>query len=331
VSKILSQDEIDALLSTAPTGDAVDRASDPVFGGVITYNFRRPDRVSKEQIRSLHFLHDRFARNVASSLAAYLRTMTEFSIVSVEQFSYSEFLMSLSDPTAYYAISMPPLDVVAALELNPTIAFTVVDRMLGGSGGGAVPQRALTEIEQNVVDAVVKLILENLTETWRTVFDLEFRIQGRETRPQMLQVAGPSEVVILLVFDLKVGDIRGMLNLCIPASVIEAAGSAFVQGWHRTRRDPTPTEQFWLHDNIGRAPFSVTSTLNTRLRVREFVRLKPGDVLSLGVPTETAVDVRVGGNVKFRGRLTAQDGHTAVVVESSVGGESATAEARLCR
>ena len=111
---------------------------------------------------------------VTTSLAAYLRALTELSIVSVEQFSYSEFLMSLSDPTAYYAISMNPLDGIAAMEINPTIAFTIIDRMLGGSGRGTAPQRALTEIEQNVIDSVVKLILENLTETWRAVLDLQF-------------------------------------------------------------------------------------------------------------------------------------------------------------
>ena len=326
MSRILSQEEIDALIATSPSDGAANRQD--AGAPVTTFNFRRPDRVSKDQIRSLHFIHDRFARNVTTSLAAFLRTSIELSVVSVEQFSYSEFLMALPDPTAFYAIAMPPADALGAIELNPAVAFAMIDRILGGTGESGAPQRALTEIEQNVVDAVIKLILENLTETWRTVFDLEFRIQGRETRPQMLQVAGPSEVVILLVFDLKVGDIRGMLNLCIPASVIEAAGSAFVQGWHRTRRDPTPTEQLWLHDNIGRVPFSVTSTLDTRLRVREFVRLKPGDVLSLGVPTETAVDVRVGGNVKFRGRLTAHDDHAAVVIESSIGDEPAGAEAR---
>jgi flagellar motor switch protein FliM len=323
MSKILSQEEIDALLSTAPASNIPARASDPVFGGVITYDFRRPDRVSKEQIRSLHFLHDRFARNVAVSLGAYLRTLTEFSIVSVEQFSYSEFLMSLSDPTAYYAVAMPPLDGLGALELNPTIAFTIVNRMLGGSGGGEVPQRGLTEIEQNVVDAVIVLILDHLTETWRTVFEVEFRVQGRETRPQMLQVVGPSEVVILVTFDLKVGEVRGMLNLCIPASVIEATGSAFVQDWHRTRRDPTANERAWIHDSVSRLPFSVTTTLDARLRAREFVGLKPGDVISLGVPAQTGVDVRVGNTVKFRGRLTARDDHALVLVESAIGNDLA--------
>jgi flagellar motor switch protein FliM len=327
MSKILSQDEIDALLSSAPTGETVGAAAAAGIGGVISYNFRRPDRISKEQIRSLHFLHDRFARNVASSLAAYLRTMTELSIVSVEQFSYSEFLMSLADPTAYYAIALSPLDGIGALELNPTIAFTIVDRMLGGSGTGAPPNRALTEIEQNVIDAVVRLVLEHLTETWRAVFELQFRIQARETRPQMLQVAGPNEVIILLVFDLKVGDIRGMLNLCIPAAVIEATGSSFVQGWQRTHRDPTAVEQRWLHANLGRVPLDVTTTIETTLRARELVRLERGDVLSLGVPVQAPVAVRVGKSVKFSGRLTTINGHAALRVERTAGqGDLASAE-----
>jgi flagellar motor switch protein FliM len=277
-------------------------------------------------MRSLHYLHDRFARDVTTSLAAYLRALTEFSIVSVEQFSYSEFLMSLSDPTAYYAISMSPLDGIAALELNPTLAFTVVDRMLGGSGRGAAPQRALTEIEQNVVDSVVRLILENLTETWRAVFDLEFRIQSRETRPQMLQIAGPNEVVVLLVFDLRVGDIRGMLNLCIPASAIEATGDAFVQGWHRTQREPTPTERMWLYDNLNRVPLRVTASLESRLRARELVQMKPGDVISLGVPIHTPVTVRVGNCAKFKGRLVAPDLNVQVSLESSTQHDHPAAE-----
>ena len=171
MSKILSQDEIDALLSTPPAGRA--RRARPAIAAtaapVITYNFRRPDRVSKEQMRSLHFLHDRFASNVTTSLSAYLRAMTEVSIVSVEQFSYSEFLMSLSDPTAFYALAMPPLDELAALEMNPTRRLHDGRPDARRLGQRRAPQRALTEIEQNVIDSVVKLILENLTETWRAV------------------------------------------------------------------------------------------------------------------------------------------------------------------
>src|SRR5262245_36274279 len=182
--KILTQVEIDALLSSSPD-DGGRSAAEPI----VPYNFRRPDRVTKEQIRSLHFLHDRFARNATTSLAAFLRTTTELSIVSVEQFAYSEFLMALPDPTAFYAFAMPPFEQLGALELNPSVAFAMLDRLLGGAGTTGTPERALTEIEQNLIDSVVKVLLENLTETWRTVADIRFHIQGRETRPQMLQVA----------------------------------------------------------------------------------------------------------------------------------------------
>ena len=137
MSKILSQEEIDALLTLRGRLSRTAAGSGPTRRAATrsrVYNFRRPDRVSKDQIRSLHFLHDRFARNVATSLSAYLRAVTDVTITSVEQFTYAEFLMSLPDPTAFYALSMAPLDGLAALELNPNVAFSMIDRMLGGIG-----------------------------------------------------------------------------------------------------------------------------------------------------------------------------------------------------
>jgi len=314
MSRILSQEEIDALIASPP-GDAAHRqdAGTPVT----TFNFRRPDRVSKDQIRSLHFIHDRFARNVTTSLAAFLRTSIELSVVSVEQFSYSEFLMALPDPTAFYAIAMAPADALGAIELNPAVAFAMIDRILGGNGETGAPQRALTEIEQNVVDSVIKLILDHLSETWRPVTDIRFSIHARETRPQMLQVASWNEVVVLLAFDLKVGETRGLLNLCVPASVIEATGASFAQGWQQTRREPTPQEQQWLAENLGRVRLAVTTDVQTRLTTRELIQLQPGHVLSLGVPAETEVNVRVGNIIKFRGRLATASGRAAVRVNRS--------------
>jgi flagellar motor switch protein FliM len=319
MSKILTQDEIDALLSAsapapAPKAEPVAEAVSP-SGSVIRYNFRRPDRVSKEQIHSLHFLHDRFARNLATSLSAYLRTITELSVVSVEQFSYSEFLMSLTDPTAFYALAIPPFDELAALEINPTVAFSMVDRMLGGSGAPITLTRALTEIEQHVVDSVVKLLLDALTETWRPIVDLAFGIRGRETRPQMLQVAAPNEIVIMIVFDVKIGESRGMINLCIPASIVETTGAHFVQAWHRQRREPTPNERAWLHENLARVPVDASATLETTLTARDILELAPGDVLSLGHPIYQPVDVRVGGTVKFKGRLASDNGRGTVRID----------------
>jgi flagellar motor switch protein FliM len=317
MGKILSQEEIDALLGSAREieREATREPAEAAASEATLYNFRRPDRVSKEQIRSLHFLHDRFARNVATSLSAYLRSATDVSVVSVEQFTYSEFLMSLPDPTAFYALSLPPIDGLGALELNPSIAFAMIDRMLGGTGRPPSLSRALTEIEQNVVDSVVKLILENLTEAWAPIINVHFRIHGRETRPQMLQVAAPNEVFILLVFDIKIAETRGMLNLCVPAAV----GASFAQGWHGTHRDPTSLERRRLFENLGRVPIKISASIGTMLEARELVALKPGDCLSLGRSVREPIEVYAGSVVKYKGRPVRSNRFTGVEVARCLG------------
>jgi flagellar motor switch protein FliM len=275
--------------------------------------------VSKDQIRSLHFLHDRFARDVSTSLGAYLRTTTELSLVSVEQFSYSEFLMALPDPTAFYGIAMPPFDALGALEINPSVAFVIVDRMLGGAGRTGAIRRALTEIELNVIDSIIQLFLEQLTEAWRAVAEVTFQVHSRETRPQMLHVAGRNEIVVVLVFDLRLGDARGMLHFCIPASIIEAARPGFVQGWQQTRREPTPREQRWLAENLGSVPLTVTTSMEARLLARDVLAIVPGEVLNLGIPMRVPIDLHVGNVMAFRGRLTTDAGMTAVLVQQTCG------------
>ncbi|HEY6361510.1 MAG TPA: flagellar motor switch protein FliM [Vicinamibacterales bacterium] len=332
MNRILSQEEIDALVAATSGRDRTEdaRAASAAADNVLTYNFRRPDRVSKEQLRSLHFLHDRFARNLSTSLSAFLRAMTDVSIVSVEQFAYSEFLMSLPDPTAFYSLSMAPLDGVGALELNPSVAFAMVDRMLGGTGDTPAPNRALTEIEQNVLDAVVKLILEHLTETWRGITDVRFRIQGRETRPSMLQVTGPNEVVILLAFDMGLGPGRGMLSISIPAAAIETMEEKVTQGWNRTQRQPTAQDEARLYANLGRVTLPVTTILETKIGTRELLTLQPGDVMTLGHSANAPVAVNVGGVRRFSGRLTSEGGTKAVLIEqlsNSVGTEMVLAGA----
>jgi len=317
MSRILSQAEIDALLASVPGGvDANEQAG--LVGKVIAYDFRRPDRISKDQIRSLHFLHDRFARNATSSLSAYLRTSIEVTVATVEQLSYSEFLMSLPDPTAFYSLRIKTIDALGALELNPALAFTMVDRMLGGAGKGAPPDRALTEIEQNVVDSVVKLILGHLNETWEAITTVGFTIEGRETRPQMLPIAGRNEIMLLLGFDMKVGDVRGLLHVCLPAAAVEVDGLTFSQGWQQTAPNATGAQRAHLVASLGKVPMEVSALLDTRMRVRDVLELGRGDVISLGIPLEARVRVRVGDRVKYLGRLTSRDGRAAVTVDGRV-------------
>jgi flagellar motor switch protein FliM len=314
MGKTLSQAQVDALLGAASAPGGPEKpAMDPSL--VVPYNFRRPDRVTKEQIHSLQFLHDRFARNVSTSLSAYLRTMTEVSVVSVEQFSYSEFLELLAGPTAFYALAIPPFQELGALEITPPIAFAMVDRMLGGGGRTTAPNRALTDIEQNVVDSVVKLLLEALTETWRPIVDLAFGIRGRETRPQMLQVAAPNETVLMIVFDIKIGETRGFTNLCLPATIVESTDGHFAQAWHRQKREPTAAERGWVQQNLAKVSVDLSALIEARVSTRDLLAMTAGDVVSLGVQVHKPIELRVGTTPKFRGRLGVEDGRIAVRIE----------------
>ena len=313
MSRIVSQDEMDVVLA------ATEQPGAPGQGRAPLYDFRRPDRIAKEQLRSLHYLHDRFALNVSTSLSAFLRSMTEVTIVSVDQCTYAEFLSSLPDPTAFYALSLQPLDMLGALELNPSIAFTMIDCMLGGNGQSAEPNRPLTEIEQNVVDSAVKLLLDHLTETWKTVTNVQFRIQGRETRPQMLQVTGRNEIVVRLGFTVRIADSHGMLSLCIPASAIEEVGESFEQARHRTRRQPSADETARLTASLGRVPLSVTAQLSTSLSARELLALRPGDIVNLGHASGQPVNIQIGQLPAFIGQLSQRNGRIAISVQAEVG------------
>lgn len=287
--------------------------------GIAAYNFRRPDRISREQIHSLHYLHDRFARSAGTSMSTYLRAVLEMSLVSVEQRSYGEFVSKLADPTAFYALAIPPFAELGALEIHPNVAFAMIDRMLGGGGQGLAESRGLTEIEQYVVDSVVRVILEGLTETWKPVVELAFGVRGRETRPQLLKVAAPNEVIIMLTFDLKLNDTRGTMHLCLPEAIVEATSTQVAQAWQRHRRDLTADERGWLSQSLERVPVALVPEIVTHLPAADIAALAVGDVLALGVPADQPVDLRVGGVPKLKGHLTVERGRLMARVEERYG------------
>jgi flagellar motor switch protein FliM len=245
--------------------------------------------------------------------------VTDVNVMSVEQLTYAEFLASLPDPTAFYAVSVAPLDGLGALELNPTIAFAMIDRMLGGTGGGMAPTRGLTEIEQHVVDGVVKLLLEHLADTWKGIVDVRFRVSGRDTRPQMLQVAAPNEVVVLVGFDVRIGDARGMLNFCLPASMIEAVGEAFTHSWQRGNRPASSADADDVRQMLGRVPLTVSATVQTTLSAREVLDLQPGDLIALGHRVTDAIDGRVNDMTRFKVLPTLVAGRAGMRVRELVG------------
>ena len=329
MSKILSQDEIDALLHRRRRGEPSGAAGDAESARGHRATTSAVPTASRRS-RSARCTSCTIASRATSStsLSAYLRTMTEVSIVSVEQFSYSEFLMSLPDPTAFYALSMPPFDGSARSRSTRRSPSRWSTACSAASARRPAPNRALTEIEQNVVDSVVKLMLENLTETWRPVVDMEFRIHGaRDAAADAAGRRAERDRHPARVRSRRSATSRGMLNLCIPASVDRSHRRGVRAGLasHAPRADGRPSAPGCTTTSVA-VPLPVTARSRRALKARELVQLNRGDVLSLGVPIQTPVTVRVG-TPKFRGRLIAPGSRVGVLLESTASVDQSTDEA----
>jgi len=231
MADFLSQEEVDAIMSTLDTSDMQSADHHEVSKSslvtdkdlkVTIYNFRRPDRVSKEQLRSLELMHEAFARNLSVSLSGYLRALCEVNLISVDQMTYNEFLLSLPNPTCFNIFSIAPLEGNIVIEFNPTIAFPVLDRLLGGSGKALSEARALTDMELQMLDGFLNRIVSNMSDTWKEIVPLSFEVEAKETNPQVAQIVSLAEIIILMVFEIKIGDISGFLNICIPFLSIES-------------------------------------------------------------------------------------------------------------
>lgn len=330
MAKILSQEEVDALLTEFSDDDVPDGFAAPgrkvvpdipikrrerdKNRKVSIYDFRRPDRVSKEQLRSLHYLHDRFSRNFSSSLSAYLRTLIDVNLYSVEQFTYAEFVLSLPDPTYFNAISMDPLEGNCILEINPKILFPMIDKILGGKGedfGGGM--RTITDIERALIEGVVKLILRDLEDAWRQIVKLKMHIVATETSPQLSQVVAPNEIVVLIVFELKVGEARGLMNLCIPSIVLEPIARRFTQDWYADRAKTSVEEIKKIKLNLLKTGIEMQAGIHDNfISARDLVNLKPGDIIKLESKVTEPLQIYLNGVRKFSAYQVKQDRKKAV-------------------
>ncbi|MEO8659946.1 MAG: flagellar motor switch protein FliM, partial [Bryobacteraceae bacterium] len=224
--RVLSQEEIDSVfrnLREAAGEDDPRKKAQP-------YDFSRPDRIAKDQLRAIHLLHDNFARNLASSLSAYLRAYVMVNLVSVEQLSFMEFSQCLPSPTCLVSLSMKPFDGSAVLELNPQLVFPILETLLGGTGRpvGKIT-REITEIEQSILDGLFRIILHDLQDAWHTVTKIEFKVESHETEPQLLQILAPNEAVVAIGVEIRIGETSGMMNLGIPSIIIKMLRQKFDQ------------------------------------------------------------------------------------------------------
>ena len=327
MSDVLDQSEVDALLSAIDGGQVQQQASDlaTVMGpsgprqvNVRVYDFKRPERVSKDQMRALHGLHEGFARNFGAALSGYLRTIIEVSVGNIEQLTYSEFIHSLPNPTCFNLLKAEQLDGQLCLEISPLIVYPIIDRLLGGSNADLfIPQRPLTQIEQRLVSRITDRATHHLSEAWTNLTPVTFSVHDYESNPQLVQIVPPNETVVVIGFELKMGNRSGMMNLCIPYNVIEPVmGVLAAQSWFTYHRKGAQDDhQRKLSKNVRNARVEVRAFLaQTTIRVSDLLALQVGDVITTEKEAGQEVLILVEGKPKFCARPGQFRGSRAVQI-----------------
>ena len=296
--RVLSQAEIDSVFRSLRQASTLE---DPAAVAQ-TYDFRRPDRIAKDQLRSIHLLHENFARSLSSSLSAFLRAYVAVSLVSVEQLSFLEFSQCLPSPTCIISLSMRPYDGNSLLEINPSLVFPILEMLLGGNGkNGMKVTREITEIEQAILETVYRIILNDLRNAWQAVTPIDFSIDSHETEPQMLQILAPSEAVVAVSMEVRIGDNTGMMNIGIPSIIVKMLRQKFDQQWSIRRSHSTLSDQSRMLKLVRAARICLDLRLQGQtMSVSELLRLEPGHVLKFDHPTTKPMDMLINGRLKYK-------------------------------
>ncbi len=285
---------------------------------VVAYDFKRPERVGKEQMRALQSLHEGFARNFGASLSALLRTIVEAKLISVDQLTYSEFVYSLEIPTCFNLLKPAPLEGNWILDISPSLLYPIIDRMLGGAASAeSALKRPLSEIELRLTSRITGAFLRDLAAAWANAVTLDLEVQRVESNPQLVQIVPPNEVVILVSFELTMGKTRGMVNLCLPFNTIERIGSKLTNnswiGYASSRSSDTCQQQ--LTNLLGESVTEVVVTLaRSTLRATDLLNLQIGDIVSTEKDIHDALEVEIEGLVKFVAKAGSLKGRKAIEV-----------------
>jgi len=305
MTEVLSQDEIDQLLTAINAGDTESEEFKPAADNrkIKVYDFKRPDKFSKEQIRTLMFMHETFARLTTTSLSAQLRSVVQVHVASVDQLTYEEFIRSIPTPTTLAIINMDPLKGNAILEVDPAITFSIIDRLFGGTGEGTKSQHELTDIEQSVMEGIIVRVLGNMREAWTQAIDLRPRLGQIDTNPQFAQIVPPTDMVVLVTLETKIGDVEGMINFCIPYITIEPIiGKLSTQFWFSTAHRTSTSENLnVLRDKLETVDIDAVAEIGRiELPVREVLSLRVGDVVRLyNTRVDDPYSLNIGSKPKF--------------------------------
>lgn len=285
MEKILTQEEIDALFRTAQgrgPAPAAPSEKGQKTRQITARDMRQAGQIGKEHVRSVSMLHDSFARNLTHSLGAYLRGIFEVNLVSVEQLSYGEFLQRVPEITYFSSIHLMPADALAAMQVDLPLAYPIIDLMLGGNGVGDGTLREITEIEEQILESVVRIICRELHASWQPLLDVEFNFDQRQQQAQIVQLMPPNEKVLALSFEIRMPEVRGMLNLAFPAVISNALLRRLSKQWSYRKRRNSEQTRAQLRVKLLECPFGAQLLLPaTPVTVRELLQLQPGSILML--------------------------------------------------
>ena len=285
---------------------------------VMPYDFKRPERVGKEQMRALQTMHEGFGRNFGAALSSLLRTMVEVKLTSVDQLTYSEFVFSLENPTCFNLINAEPLEGQLILDINPSLLFPIIDRLLGGGSETMPPaRRPLTEIELRLVSRITNLFLNEMRSAWENVIDLKLEVATVESNAQLVQIVPPNEVVVLISFELTIGEIRGMMNLCVPFNSIERIGNKLsANSWvSYSKRPSTPESIRQVSERLGESVVELSVELaKSKIATEELIGLRVGDVITTEKDIHAPMVLEVEGMPKYLASPGAFKGRKAIQV-----------------
>lgn len=297
MSRHLSQQEIEAVFQNSQTP--------PVEPAAITFDFRRPDRIPKSQIRAIQLLHDTFVRNLISSLSVYLRSYLTINLVNVEQLAFSEFLEGLPSPTCLVSLGLRPYDGNGVLELNPSLVFPVLEMLLGGtSKSPTTVQRELSEIERKLLDGLIRIILHDLRETWKGVTEVEFTIEAMETEPQLMRVMAPNEAVVTIGVEVRIGENLGMINIALPSIVIKMMRQKFDQQWSARKTQANDQDQVRFLHRLREASICLEARLEgLGISVRDLLSLSEGNLVEFDRSVGCPVELIANGKRQYVGQV----------------------------
>ncbi len=320
MADVLSQAEIDSLLEALSSGSikVEEVISDEKKKKVKPYDFRRPNKLSKDQTRTLTMLHENFARLMTTALSTYLRTMVRAQVVSIGQMNYDEFVKSLHNPTVMCIFSLRPLDGNMVIEIQPQLAFVMVDRLLGGFGYSVEKIRELTDVEQTVIIRVMSRILPSIKEAWQVVVELNPSFESIELNPLFTQIIPPTDMIVLITLEVRISEAFGLMNICLPFAVIEPILDRLnAQVWftRNSRQLANPESTASLQNRLNWAQVPVVAELGkASITVGELLHLQVGDVLQLDQSVKGLLEVKVGNQLKFRGSPGVVENRMAIQV-----------------